>query len=153
MQKILRLYLDNCCFNRPYDVQSHETIRLESLAKLFIQDHIRAGQLHLVWSFILDFENAANPYPNQRESIHEWKHLATENVYALESIHTRANMLGKSLAIKAKDALHLACALHSQCEYLLTTDRIFIKRTSELNEILVLNPLDFIQRMEVFYEE
>jgi predicted nucleic acid-binding protein len=28
-----RIYLDNCCFNRPYDDQAYLTIRLESEAK------------------------------------------------------------------------------------------------------------------------
>lgn len=32
----MRIYLDNCCFNRPYDDQSHLGIRLESDAKLYI---------------------------------------------------------------------------------------------------------------------
>ena len=30
------LYLDNCCFNRPYDNQSHLLVRLETEAKLHI---------------------------------------------------------------------------------------------------------------------
>ena len=36
MQKI-RVYLDNCAYNRPYDNQNDINIRLESEAKLFIQ--------------------------------------------------------------------------------------------------------------------
>jgi uncharacterized protein (DUF433 family) len=34
------IYLDNCCFNRPYDDQSHSTIFLETQAKLGIQENI-----------------------------------------------------------------------------------------------------------------
>jgi hypothetical protein len=32
-----RIYLDNCCFNRPYDDQESKVIRLESEAKMMIQ--------------------------------------------------------------------------------------------------------------------
>ena len=32
----LKLYLDNCCFNRPFDDQSQLLVRLETEAKLFI---------------------------------------------------------------------------------------------------------------------
>jgi len=32
MEKI-NLYLDNCCFNRPYDDQSQLTVKLETEAK------------------------------------------------------------------------------------------------------------------------
>lgn len=37
---MIRIYLDNCCFNRPYDDQSQIKIQLESEAKLEIQKHI-----------------------------------------------------------------------------------------------------------------
>lgn len=50
----MRVYLDNCCFNRPYDDQAFLTIRLETEAKLAIQEKIKAGQLSLGWSYILD---------------------------------------------------------------------------------------------------
>jgi hypothetical protein len=42
-----RLYLDNCCFNRPYDDQAYLTIKLESEAKLFVQKEILRGTFAL----------------------------------------------------------------------------------------------------------
>ncbi len=56
----MKIYLDNCCFNRPFDDQSFLTIRLETEAKLDIQKKIESGRLSLGWSYILDFENNAN---------------------------------------------------------------------------------------------
>ncbi len=50
----MRIYLDNCCFNRPFDDQSQLRIRIETEAKLYVQDLIRQGTLTLVWSYILD---------------------------------------------------------------------------------------------------
>ncbi len=38
----MRIYLDNCCFNRPYDNQSQIRIHLETEAKLHIQELILA---------------------------------------------------------------------------------------------------------------
>ena len=58
----MRVYLDNCCFNRPFDDQSSHSVRLETEAKLAIQEMIREGHLSLGWSYILDFENSANPF-------------------------------------------------------------------------------------------
>jgi hypothetical protein len=43
----MRVYLDNCCFNRPFDDQSSLTVRLETEAKLAIQEMIREGHLSL----------------------------------------------------------------------------------------------------------
>jgi hypothetical protein len=58
----MRVYLDNCCLNRPFDDQSSLTIRLETEAILDIQEKIKSGNLSLGWSYILDFENYANPF-------------------------------------------------------------------------------------------
>ena len=72
---MMRVYLDNCCFNRPFDDQESQTIFLESEAKLMIQDLIREKKLELVWSFILEYENDANPDDEVMEKISKWKDL------------------------------------------------------------------------------
>ena len=53
---MMRIYLDNCCFNRPYDDQSHIRVSLETQAKLYIQDKIKNQELELVSSYMLRFE-------------------------------------------------------------------------------------------------
>lgn len=40
----MKIYLDNCCFNRPFDNQSQTKIYIESQAKLEIQKSIKQGQ-------------------------------------------------------------------------------------------------------------
>lgn len=47
----MRVYLDNCCYNRPYDNQSQVRISLESQAKLHVQDLIREEKLELASSY------------------------------------------------------------------------------------------------------
>ncbi len=37
---MLKIYLDNCVFNRPFDDQSQIKIKLETEAKLYILDFI-----------------------------------------------------------------------------------------------------------------
>jgi hypothetical protein len=39
--KKLRVYLDNCCYNRPFDDQEQRSVQLETQAKLWIQDLIK----------------------------------------------------------------------------------------------------------------
>ena len=46
----MRVYLDNCCYNRPFDDQSQLKVRLETEAKLAIQAMMRTGVLEYVWS-------------------------------------------------------------------------------------------------------
>jgi hypothetical protein len=38
------LYLDNYCFNRPYDDQSNTLVKFETEAKLYLQDKILIQQ-------------------------------------------------------------------------------------------------------------
>ena len=38
---MVKIYLDNCCFNRPFDDQTQIKIHLETQAKLYIQAKIQ----------------------------------------------------------------------------------------------------------------
>ena len=37
----MRVYLDNCCYNRPFDDQAQVKVLLETIAKLDIQQKMR----------------------------------------------------------------------------------------------------------------
>ena len=60
----IRLYLDNCCFNRPFDDQSQLSVRLETEAILFIQHEIKEVKVDLAWSSILDFISTVSIFGN-----------------------------------------------------------------------------------------
>lgn len=146
--KSTKIYMDNCCFNRPFDNQSSETISLETKAKLFVQEKIRNGEITLIWSFMLTYENSENPFDERRDAIIQWKELSTQNLDPDNDIKELAIKYQNDLKLKPKDAIHLACAVHSGCDYLLTTDRQFVNNSVSLNRIKVLNPLDFIRIWE-----
>ena len=59
-EKLLRIYLDNCCYNRPYDNQTQLRISLESQAKIFIQNAVKLKKIELASSFVLQYENRKN---------------------------------------------------------------------------------------------
>ena len=102
MHKI-KVYLDNCCFNRPYDNQNNLVVFLETEAKLFIQDLIHSEKLMLVWSFVLDYENNDNPFFERKRSISAWKNLATVDCDLCEEIANTAGNLLK-IGLRQKDA-------------------------------------------------
>jgi len=143
----LKLYLDNCCFNRPYDDQQQTRIHLESLAKLHIQHSIAKGELNFVWSFVLEYENSKNPYQLRKETIRRFSSRCVQYID-----ETEADVISKlarpiaATGIKEKDALHVACAIFSSCAYLLTTDDRLLKHTSD--KIRIINPLQFVSEME-----
>jgi len=41
-EKMLKIYLDNCCYNRPFDVLTQERLRLESEAIVAIVKPIKS---------------------------------------------------------------------------------------------------------------
>lgn len=44
----MRVYMDNCCFNRPFDDQSQLKIKLEAESKIYIQENILLKKLEFV---------------------------------------------------------------------------------------------------------
>jgi hypothetical protein len=94
--KKFKIYLDNCCFNRPYYNQESLKIKLESDAKLYIQKKIKDGVLELVWSYMLDLENSDNPFEDRKNSIKKWKKITykdtDENNFIID--------MGKNLSVK-----------------------------------------------------
>lgn len=102
----MKIYLDNCCFNRPFDAQSQLRILLESEAKLRIQENIRSGTFELVWSYILDFENSQNPFRERQEQIIKWRGYSDKDIEESEKVLNIASMLMKH-GIKKLDSLHL----------------------------------------------
>ena len=139
----LKVYLDNCCFNRPYDDQNNVLVFLETEAKLFIQDLIHAGKLLLVWSFVLDYENAANPFEERKHSISTWKKLSITDCNLCDTIaNTAEDLLKKGL--RQKDASHIACAIYAGAAFFITTDKKILNKPVE--GIRIINPIDFVRR-------
>lgn len=143
----MRVYLDNCCFNRPFDDQKQIRIRIETEAKLHIQLNIEKEVLELVWSYILDYENVVNPFEIRKLSIEKWKNKAS--VYTTESndVIQKAKQLTE-LNLKAKDALHISCAIKEKCNYFLTTDDKILNKNVFIEEIEILNPIEMIKILE-----
>jgi len=139
----MKIYLDNCCFNRPFDQQHIITTRLETEAKLYIQDQIKKGSLKLIWSYILDFENSRNPFPFKQQAIKAWRNLAIADIEETDEIIQLAEIFCNK-GLKSQDALHLACAVAGKCDYFLTTDKGILRKTKDLTQINVLNPISFL---------
>ena len=143
---MVKIYLDNCCFNRPFDDQTQIKIHLETQAKLYIQAKIKDGLYGLVWSYILDYENGRNPYEEKRRAISPWRKIASECISEeSEEILIFAESLSEK-GIKTYDALHLACSVSANCDYYLTTDKKLIN--TPIPEIKILNPVIFVNEME-----
>ena len=137
-----RIYLDNCCLNRPYDDQANLSVHLEAEAKLFIQNEIINNTFELAWSFMMDYEISSNPFYDRQLAFRKWKNIAIVDIDPIKDILIKGKELNKK-KLKRKDALHIACAIEADCEYFLTTDRKILNK--RIFEIKIINPLDFIR--------
>jgi hypothetical protein len=144
----MRVYLDNCCFNRPFDDQTPLRIRLETEAKLYVQDQIKCGALSLGWSYILDYENTANPCEERRAEIQRWEKLADcRAVETPEIIDLMKKFV--EIGLKPLDALHVASASSLECEVFLTVDKGVLRKALMVEGIRVMSPIDFLMEQEV----
>ena len=141
------IYMDLCCFNRPFDSQAFKTIYLETEAKLFIQDMIRERRVNLAWSYMMSYENSANPDKDKRDSIREWENLSFCKTFESDEILRFANFI-QSKGLGVKDALHVACAITLKADFFITVDKGIQRKGGLISEIKVISPIDFITTHE-----
>lgn len=150
-QHNVKVYLDLCCFNRPFDDQSQLLVRLQTEAKLAIQESIRSGSHSLIWSAILDLENIENPDMERKNAIEQWRPLSEADVETTADVENLATML-EGQGLKAMDALHLESAIDGGCDCFLTTDKQILRKMKNDKRLKVLDPVEFIRETEAFDE-
>ena len=145
----MRLYIDLNCFNRPFDDQSQERIRLETEAVYKILDRIIQGKDTLLWSWVMTYENVQHPKLERRDEIALWEHPASRSVAEFSiNLHERARQFGQQ-GIPALDAAHLASAEAGEAEIMLTCDDVFLHRAQRLTIALrVMNPMAYFELEE-----
>lgn len=144
----IKVYLDNCCYNRPFDDQRQIRVYLESQAKMYIQEKIAYGSIDLVYSYVLKFENMKNPNEEKRDYISDFLKYAKIYVSGGNSmlIKSRAAEIMKT-GVKRFDAMHVACAETADADYFITTDKRLLKFISEKTEIT--DPITFLTKTGV----
>jgi hypothetical protein len=146
----MRLYLDVCCLNRPYDDQQIDRNRLEAEAVIAILGRIRQGRHILISSAVIDREVSACSDLEKAELVRENLAMAREHVEVTDKELRRWRDLVES-GFRELDALHLACAESARCELLMTTDDKLVKRAAVYAALLrvnVINPLRFVTEVE-----
>lgn len=144
----MRIYLDNCSYNRPYDDLSHLTVSLEAQAKLFIQEKIRNGEYDLVTSEMLTFEVNSCPVEIRRNVIMDFIE-ENSTVHVGPSSISKVQEMAKDImdtGVKYKDACHVASAILAQCDYFISTDKRLLKYKTD--KIKLVNPVEFVREME-----
>jgi len=144
----VRIYLDNCCFNRPYDDQTQEKVHLESEAILGIIKKCKQPDFEIIGSTALDLEISQITDAYKREKVKFfYGQTITKKANYNQAILKRVKELQELSAIRTLDRFHLAFA-ENYADMLLTTDMRFEKASSKLNlKIRIMNPIIYF--MEV----
>ncbi len=145
----MRIYLDVCCLNRPFDDHTQDRVRLESEAVLTILSHGQAKNWDLLNSEVIDIEVSKIPDDDKRLKVSILSSMLQQNIVINEDIERRAIEIER-LGFKPFDALHIACAEAGKTDVLLTTDDEFLKKAIQNKAALgvrVENPVKWL--MEV----
>jgi predicted nucleic acid-binding protein len=86
-------------------------------------------------------------FEERQNAIRKWKNYGKLDIEEKESVLNRTHGLTE-IGLKAKDALHIACAIEGKANYFLTTDDEILKKCSTYKEVSVINPLEFLKILE-----
>lgn len=141
---MMKIYLDNCCYNRPFDHQTQERIHLESEAILTILKRGEIGVYQIIGSDILRLEIERMSDGVKKQRVKELYQVASMSISYSEEIKDRAAEIVSTSKIRNFDSLHIASAEVAGVDVLITTDDKLEKMSAKLNlKIKVMNPLKF----------
>lgn len=144
----LRIYLDNCSYNRPYDDQSNLQVQMEAISKLYIQNCIKDGKYELVSSYTLHYEVSRNPFEMRRMAITDYIDQNAKYYVDIDREQEVSEIASEIMAtgIKEKDAYHVASAIFAKCEYFISTDKRLLKYKTDM--IKLVTPVEFVFETE-----
>ena len=142
---MLKIYLDNCCYNRPFDDLKQEKINLESEAVKSIINEYCNNKIKIYTSDVLLLEiNNIKDVLKRQKILEVYKKLNLENISFSSEIIKRAYEI-REYNIKNMNSLHIAIAESSNIDYFITTDKLLINSSKRGNlKVKVINPIEFV---------
>ena len=109
MPNIIKIYLDVCCLNRPFDDQTQDRIRLETEAIISILKYSRTGKSKIIGSDVIQLEIDKTPDTIRRSQLKSLSGYISSLIRTDKKVKERAIEL-KNIGFKAFDSFHIACA-------------------------------------------
>ena len=142
----MRIYMDVCCFNRPYDDETQDRIRFEAEAVRTILSYCEERGWTLVGSFAIHLEISRTPDKEKRQKLTAFLQMISEQVTSDNKVDRRAMEL-KEIGFRTFDALHIALAEKADADVFLTTDDRLLKRAMRCDsniKVPVANPMKWL---------
>lgn len=146
----MRVYLDCCSLQRPFDDRSQPRIAVEAEAVLVILALCESNRLKLTSSDALLFEISCIPDQDRKDSALAILKIAKEAVGLTTKTVSLARRF-EALGLKPLDALHLAFASASKVDYFCTCDVKFLKKAKTLEGIntKVVSPTELVMELYI----
>lgn len=146
----MKVYLDNCCYNRILDDRSYAQIYYERNSVMLILELAEKSTIKIIGSEILVKEMQDNKDSYKRAILQMMYELCSEEIKVSLSVLSRAEEIRNHSNIKYKDSIHLACAEEAGADAFLTTDKKLINNSNRIKTYTkVMNPNQCL--LEVLY--
>ena len=146
----MKVYLDNCVLNRPFDDQTRERIYLETQAFLILLKYIENRDIELINSIINTYEADSISYFDRKNKISNYLNLSQRNINLDNKIKLRALSLSR-LGFTGIDALHLACAEAGNVDYFVTCDDQLLKLANKNAHQITVKVVSLFKVIEDLY--
>lgn len=127
----MRVYIDNCCLQRPLDDQTHPRIKIETEAIFVVLAAVQAGDVTMLGSEALEYEISRIPDEARRKEVLSVLALATQRLVVTDEIESLALSFEKQ-GVQAMDAVHLALADKAKADYFCTCDDKLFRKAQAL---------------------
>lgn len=145
----MKIYLDACCLNRPFDDQRQARVRLEAEAISLILQKLHQREWEWIGSDVLAYELGQTEDVERKERLLLLTGQSHQVVEMTEKVLTQAEKLEAS-GFDSYDAIHLASAEHGKVDVFLTTDDNLQKvanRNKKLLSFVVVNPVKWLEEV------
>ena len=147
----MRIYLDTCCVNRPFDALTQPRVQKEAAAVVQIIEQVVHGTVEWVSSDALADELDRISDPIRRAAVLRTLRHASEIVKTTPTARARSGELIR-LGFSCADAVHIACAEEAGVEIVITTDdrlqRCAIRNAAKLR-VKIANPTVWLRTLHV----
>ncbi len=131
----MKIYIDNCLLNRPFDDQTQERIYFETQSLLILLKWIDEGKIQFLNSFALEFEVSAISDPDRGVKVKEYLKAAEKFIEFDDKIEKRA-LEFQNYSFTAMDAMHIAVAEYAKVDYFVTCDDDILKTAKKYSEMI-----------------
>jgi predicted nucleic acid-binding protein len=141
----MRIYLDCCSIQRPFDDQTQPRIKVEAEAVLAILGSVQAGELSLLDSEALQYEIGRIPDDGRRGEVTAILAVANEYIEITEEVEAFSKVL-EVRGLRAIDAIHLAIASVAGADYFSTCDDKLLRASKSISDVKcrVISVLDLV---------